>query len=195
MVSDDDNIPGRDRPGGVRGQRHRLLGPRRESPNAPPRSPLPASRARADLSDMHPRRTKAAKKRVLFVCIGNSCRSQMAEAFARAYGSDVMDVQSAGVSPATMIAPQTKMVLAEWNLRIDDHFPKSMDIIRQQPFDLVVNMSGIPVVLPGARIVEWVVQDPIGQKESLYRAVASQLEGLVMRLILDLRTDSSVRKV
>ena len=134
-------------------------------------------------------------RRVLLLCTGNSCRSQMAEAFARAYGSDVMDVQSAGVSPATMIAPQTKMVLAEWNLRIDDHFPKSMDIIRQQPFDLVVNMSGIPVVLPGARIIEWAVQDPIGQKESLYRAVASQLEGLVMRLILDLRTESSVRKV
>ena len=195
MVSDDDNIRGIGKPGGVRGRRYRLLGPRGGSPNAQQKPPPAASRPRADSSDKYPRRAKAAKKRVLFVCIGNSCRSQMAEAFARAYGSDVMDVQSAGVSPATMIAPQTKMVLAEWNLRIDDHFPKSMDIIRQQPFDLVVNMSGIPVMLPGARIVEWVVQDPIGQKKSLYRAVASQLEGLVMRLILDLRTESSVRKV
>jgi arsenate reductase (thioredoxin) len=111
----------------------------------------------------------------------------MAEAFARAYGGDIMDVQSAGVSPATMIAPLTKRTLAERNLNIDDHFPKGMDIIRRLPFDLLVNMSGIPVVLPGARIVEWVVPDPIGQKESIYRAVADQLEGLVMRLILELR--------
>src|SRR5258708_20959874 len=113
MVSDDDNIPGRDKPGGVRGQRHRLLGPRRESPNAPPRSPLPAWRARSDSSDMHPRRTKAAKKRVLFVCIGNSFPRQMAEAFARAYGSDVMEGQSAGVRPATLIPPQPNIVAGE----------------------------------------------------------------------------------
>ncbi len=111
----------------------------------------------------------------------------MAEAFARAYGADVMDVQSAGVSPATMIAPQTKQTLAGRNLNIDGHFPKGMDIIRRQPFDLVINMSGIPVALPGSRIVDWKVPDPIGQKEYVYNAVADQLEGLVMRLILDLR--------
>jgi arsenate reductase len=198
MVSGDDNIPNNisgnisgNKPGGVRGGRYRMLGPRREDPNAAPRQPRPPSAARAETStDMNPHRTASAKKRVLFVCIGNSCRSQMAEAFARAYGSDILEVQSAGVSPATMIAPQTKQVLAERNLHIEDHFPKSMDIIRRQPFDLVVNMSGIPVVLPGARIVQWAVQDPIGQKESVYRTVASQLEGLVMRLILELRTAS-----
>ncbi len=130
-------------------------------------------------------------KRVLFVCIGNSCRSQMAEAFARAYGADIMDAQSAGVSPATMIAPQTKQTLAERNLNIDEQFPKGMDIIRRQPFDLVINMSGIPVTLPGARIAEWKVPDPIGQKDFVYRAVADQLEGLVMRLILELRNASA----
>jgi arsenate reductase len=112
----------------------------------------------------------------------------MAEAFARAYGADVMEVHSAGVSPATMIAPLTKQTLAERNLNMGDHFPKGMDIIRRQVFDLVVNMSGIPVTLPGARIVEWKVPDPIGQKASVYRAVADQLEGLVMRLILEMRT-------
>ena len=111
----------------------------------------------------------------------------MAEAFGKAYGADVMEVQSAGVSPATMIAPLTKQTLAERNLNIDAHFPKGMDIIRRQPFDLVVNMSGIPVTLPGARVLQWTVQDPMGHKDSVYRAVANQLEGLVMGLIVDLR--------
>ena len=128
------------------------------------------------------------KQRVLFVCIGNSCRSQMAEAFARAYGGDVMEVQSAGVNPATYIAPLTKQTLGELNLSIDDHFPKDMDLMRGQHFDVVINMSGVPVGLPGARVIEWTVPDPIGQTESYYRTVATQIEGLVMRLIMELRT-------
>jgi protein-tyrosine-phosphatase len=125
---------------------------------------------------------------VLFVCIGNSCRSQMAEAFARAYGGDIMEVQSAGVSPATYIAPLTRQTLGELNLSIDDHFPKGMDLMRRQHFDVVVNMSGVPVGLPGARAIEWTVPDPIGQTESYYRTVATHIEGLVMRLIMELRT-------
>ena len=52
-------------------------------------------------------------KRVLFVCIGNSCRSQMAEAFARAYGRDVVAPASAGVYPANVIAPDTMRAMAE----------------------------------------------------------------------------------
>jgi arsenate reductase len=184
MVSGDDN-----KPSGIRGGRYRLLGPRREDPNAAPRPLRPPSAARAEAAtDMNPHRTASAKKRVLFVCIGNSCRSQMAEAFARAYGSDILDVQSAGVSPATMIAPQTKQVLAEHNLRIDDHFPKGMELMLGQSFDVIVNMSGVPVGLPGARVIEWVVPDPIGRDEAYYRKVATQIEGLVMRLIMELRT-------
>jgi len=152
-------------PSRVRGQRHRLRGPSR----------------------IDPPKLSAAKKRVLFVCIGNSCRSQMAEAFAQAYGADIMDVQSAGVSHATYIAPLTKQTLSRWNLNIDDHFPKGMDAVQRKTFDVVINMSGTPLQLPGARVVDWIVQDPIGQSEDFYRAVATQIEGLVMRLILELR--------
>jgi arsenate reductase len=167
--------------GGTRGERHRLRGPSRIDTTAPPSPPSqPISPA--------PQKTPAAKKRVLFVCIGNSCRSQMAEAFARAYGSDVMEVQSAGVSPATMIAPLTRQTLAERNLSVDGHFPKGLELIRRTPFDLVVNMSGIPLSVPGAHVLDWMVPDPIGQRDEVYRAVATQLETLVMRLILDLRT-------
>jgi arsenate reductase len=131
------------------------------------------------------------KKKVLFVCIGNACRSQVAEAFARAYGSDIIEAQSAGVSPAPMIAEQTRQVLAERNLQIGAQFPKGLEIIRHEPFDMVVNMSGIPVKLPGARMVEWNVPDPMGQRDVVHRTVAAQLEGLVMRLILELRAEAN----
>jgi arsenate reductase (thioredoxin) len=136
---------------------------------------------------LKPRPPATPKTRVLFVCIGNSCRSQMAEAFARAYGADIIDVHSAGLSPATMIAPLTKQVLAERNLNIDGQFPKALDFVKREPFDMVVNMSGHPVAVPNARVLTWIVSDPIGQKEAVYRSVASQVEGLVMRLITDLR--------
>ena len=112
----------------------------------------------------------------------------MAEAFARAYGADIMEVQSAGVSPATYIAPLTKQTLSELNLNIDGHFPKGLDLLRHQHFDVVINMSGVPVTLPGARVLEWTVPDPIGRTDSYYRAVAAQIEALVMRLIVELRT-------
>ena len=134
-------------PPGIRGNRPRLRG----DTVLKPRTQAPAA--------------SAAKKRVLFVCIGNSCRSQMAEAFARAYGADVLEVRSAGLSPATMVAPLTKQMLAERNLNIDGQFPKAMDFGQREPFDLVVNMSGHPVSVPNARVLTWVVPDPIGQKE------------------------------
>jgi arsenate reductase len=163
------------KPGGARGGRPRLGGhgtlPLKRDAGPPP-APLPAG---------------AAKKRVLFVCIGNSCRSQMAEAFARVYGRDVMDPHSAGLAPATIIAPLTQQVLLERNVAIDGQFPKGLDMMARVPFDIVVNMSGTSVVLPGARLIEWPVADPMGQKDEVYRAVAARIEGLVMRLIIELR--------
>jgi arsenate reductase len=129
-----------------------------------------------------------AKKRVLFLCIGNSCRSQMAEGFARAYGADIMVAQSAGLMPAVDIAPMTKQVLAEWNINIDGHFPKGLEVVGREPFDLIVNMSGQPINLPAARVLTWPVRDPIGQPINVYRSVVQQIEALVMGLILSLRS-------
>jgi arsenate reductase len=128
---------------------------------------------------------------VLFVCIGNSCRSQMAEGFARAYGADVMVAASAGLSPAAIVQPLTTQVMASRNVRIDGQFPKGMEILTREKFDVIVNMSGekFPVA-PGAKTREWPVRDPIGQTEAVYMAVAEQIEGLVMRLILELRAST-----
>src|SRR5215468_4617115 len=158
--------------GGTRGGRHRMGGPRNIAPR-PVEKPV--------------KRPPAEKKRVLFVCIGNSCRSQMAEGFARAYGSDIIDPQSAGLSPAASISPLTRQVLGEKNVKIDDHFPKGVEVVSRITFDVVVNMSGTRLSIPGTRVIDWSVQDPIGHKEEVFRTVAAQIEGLVMRLILELR--------
>ena len=154
----------------------------------PRRMDAPAARTPAQGPSASIQRTK---KRVLFVCIGNSCRSQMAEGFARAYGGDVLLAESAGLSPAAIVQPLTTQVLAERNVRIEGQFPKGIEMLSKVQFDVVVNMSGQPLpLLPGARVRDWPVRDPIGQKEEIYKAVAEQIEGLVMRLILELRSST-----
>jgi arsenate reductase len=134
-------------------------------------------------------RTEKAKKRVLFVCIGNACRSQMAEAFARAYGSDILIAKSAGLAPAGALPPLTRQTLSEKQISTDGQFPKNLESFVGQPFDVVVNLSGesLPAAFGAARLLEWSVRDPIGENQSVYRAVAGQIESLVMRLILELR--------
>jgi arsenate reductase (thioredoxin) len=134
-------------------------------------------------------RSATAKKRVLFVCIGNACRSQMAEAFGRAYGSDVLIVKSAGLAPASGVPPLTRQMLSEKNVPSEGQFPKGLESVVGEPFDVVVNLSGqrLPAATGTARLIDWSVRDPIGESEDVYRAVAAQIEGLVMRLILELR--------
>jgi len=162
-------VPPRDVTGGIRGGRPRMGGDRTRKPPVA----LP----------------EKAKKRVLFVCIGNACRSQMAEAFARAYGSDVLSAHSAGLAPAVALPPLTRRMLVERNIPSEGQFPKGLQSFAGEHFEVVANLSGqpIPPGIRAARVVEWDVRDPIGQSESVYRAVAAQIEGLVMRLILELR--------
>jgi arsenate reductase len=130
----------------------------------------------------------SGKRRVLFVCIGNACRSQMAEAFARAYGGDIVVASSAGLSPAAIIPPLTRKVLTDKNVVVGDQFPKGVEMAGRGPFDIVVNMSGLPLSLPAHKMVTWRVRDPIGYGESMFRQVADQIEELVMRLILEVRS-------
>jgi arsenate reductase len=125
--------------------------------------------------------------KVLFVCVGNSCRSQMAEGFARAYGSDVLTPSSAGVAPAASVARDTVRAMDEKNINISAQFPKSVYRIANSDFDLIVNMSGRELSeFPGA-MLEWAVDDPIGQPFEKYRTVRDDIEMRVMKLILDLR--------
>ncbi len=131
-------------------------------------------------------------KRVLFVCLGNSCRSQMAEGFARAYGGDVMRVESAGLAPAGIIVPPTLAAMEEKNLSLEGQFPKGLQVFRPEDFEIVVNMSGL--LLPPAwreRAEIWHVRDPIGQSAEVYRAVRDEIETRVMRLILALRRENA----
>ncbi len=112
----------------------------------------------------------------------------MAEGFARKYGSDVMEPESAGLAPALIVQPLTKKVMAERNVNIDDQHPKDLGMLELKNFDLIVNMSGakLPARIP-IEVREWKVDDPIGQSEEVYLTVRDQIESGVMRLILEFR--------
>ena len=132
-------------------------------------------------------------KRVLFVCVGNACRSQMAEAFARVYGQDALVAASAGLAPAMAVMPDTVRAMAEKDIDLSDQFPKSTHHMRRSQFDLVVNMTGLP--LPDyivAPVEEWSVPDPVGMDYAEHCEVRDQIERLVMGLILKLRRERQV---
>jgi arsenate reductase len=131
-------------------------------------------------------------KRVLFLCIGNSCRSPMAEGFAKCYGSDVIEAQSAGLAPASIVQPMTKKVMEDKNININHVNPKDLGAVDLQSFDIIVNMSGrkMPIGI-GTEVQDWNVEDPIGKDESVYVAARDKIEMLVMRLILELRKKAS----
>ncbi len=132
------------------------------------------------------------RQRVLFVCVGNSCRSQMAEAFARAYGLDCLEASSAGLAPAMLVDPRTKAVMEERGLSLDRHFPKAIAEAMHDEPSLIINLSGAPLPHFAARTPSeaWTVRDPVGEPEAVHREVRDKIEALVMQLILRLRKPS-----
>ena len=135
----------------------------------------------------------AAKRRVLFVCIGNCIRSQLAEAFARAYGSDVIEAHSCGVAPAGFIAEPVHRILKERGIAITGQSSKTLYEAGPGPFDLLVNISGnslprnFPAPANGQGVREWPVPDPMGLKDDAYERAARDIEARVMALVLELR--------
>ena len=125
--------------------------------------------------------------KVLFLCIGNSCRSPMAEGFARTYGSDVLQASSAGLAPAMAVAPLTHKVMLEKNIDVGNIYPKDFKTVASAA-DLIVNMSGhtLPAEQP-VPVVHWEIRDPIGESEDIYRQVRDEIEQKVMQLILKMR--------
>jgi arsenate reductase len=128
------------------------------------------------------------KLRILFVCVGNACRSQIAEGFAKHLGGDIVEAHSAGMMPVESVPSQTRKVMLEKDAPIDDQFPKGVEVFRNTEFDLVINMSGI--MLPkGLREKErrWTVADPYGRSDGAYRQVRDELEQLVGDLVQQVR--------
>ena len=132
--------------------------------------------------------------RVLFVCIGNSCRSPMAEAIARHKYGDLMEASSAGVGPAPIVQPQTYQCLAEKEIPLEpDKLPVRLDKSDWRSMDVIINISGMGILpmipdFKGGTLI-WDVPDPMGQPMAAYRAARDQLERMIDRLAGMLRSN------
>jgi protein-tyrosine-phosphatase len=133
----------------------------------------------------------ATRTRVLFLCIGNACRSQMAEAIAKHTASDVIDASSAGLVPFGMIPSTTLDVLRERGIPFDGLSSKPLLSEDLSAADLVINMTGRSGAMiftePAARIEDWDVGDPYGFNLAVYRAICDQIETRVTDLARRLR--------
>jgi arsenate reductase (thioredoxin) len=131
-----------------------------------------------------------APLKVLFVCLGNSCRSPIAEAVARHMASDVIAPSSAGVSPLGRIQDSTRKVLLERGISVDGQFSKGLnDDTLFQPADLIINMSGYPgnSLFAGRKFEDWDVEDPYGEDMETYRRICDDIEARVADLAARIR--------
>lgn len=126
-------------------------------------------------------------KRVLFVCVENSNRSQMAEAFARMHGGAQVEALSAGSQPSGRINPKAVRSMAELGYDLATHASKSLDEIAGD-FDAVVTMGcgdQCPWV-PARRREDWALPDPKELDDDGYRAVRDEISRRVQALLASL---------
>jgi arsenate reductase (thioredoxin) len=126
-------------------------------------------------------------KRILFVCVENSNRSQMAEAFARMQGGDAVEASSAGSAPSGIINPKAIRFMSELGYDLTTHASKSLDDIEGE-FDAVVTMGcgdNCPWV-PARRREDWALPDPKHMDDEGYRAVRDDIAARVRTLLASL---------
>lgn len=131
-----------------------------------------------------------ARLKILFVCIGNSCRSPMAEAMARSLGGDRVEARSAGLAPAGFIADQTVSTLHRLGYPAEGLFSKGLDEVETTDIDVVVSLfgGGMRHVVPcGPQTLQkiWPLPDPFGEDETLYLRVARDIEARVRDLLTE----------
>ena len=132
-------------------------------------------------------KVKDERINVLFVCLGNASRSQMAEAFAKAYGPDVLRASSAGLLPARHVLSTTRMVMEEKSISLQGAVPKRLSQFALDEFDLIVNMSGHALPKTSTPVIKILVRDPNGKDETVHRHVRDRVEAIVEDLVHMLR--------
>lgn len=125
------------------------------------------------------------RPRVLFVCVENANRSQMAEAFARMHGSSVVDAFSAGSRPSGVIKPRAIAAMAARGYDLTTHRSKSLTEIPTEPFEWVITMGcgdECPWV-PTNHREDWPLPDPRDMTDEEFGKVRDDIEHRVVRLI------------
>ncbi len=129
------------------------------------------------------------KKRLLFVCVENSNRSQMAEAFARIHGQNEVEAYSAGSRPSGKINPKAIEAMREVGYDLSSHRSKTLDELALIEFDFVATMGcgdECPLVRAKQRD-DWNIPDPREMTMDEFRAVRDEIEARVVHLLKELK--------
>ncbi len=125
---------------------------------------------------------------VLFVCIHNAGRSQMAEALFRRAASARHEARSAGSDPAAIVHPEVVEAMRELGVDLSERVPHRLDLADAEWADVVVTMGcgdACPVIL-GKRYIDWELDDPHGQPLERVREIRDEIASRIDRLILEL---------
>ena len=134
----------------------------------------------------------SANPTVLFVCVHNAGRSQMAAGYLQHLAGDRIEVRSAGSQPAARLNPVAVAAMAEEDIDIAQEQPKVLTADAVQDSDVVVTMGcgdECPFY-PGKRYEDWTLDDPAGQGIEAVRAIRDQIKARVLQLIEELSTPS-----
>jgi protein-tyrosine-phosphatase len=126
------------------------------------------------------------KKKLLFVCIENSNRSQMSQAFANIHGGNAVEAFSAGSKPSGIINPKAIAAMKELGYDLSAHHSKSLDEAKEYaPFDVVVTMGCGDACpwMPAKQFVDWQIPDPKHMNEEEFRGVRDFIETKVKDLL------------
>ena len=128
------------------------------------------------------------KPSVLFVCVHNAGRSQMAAGFLEHHGRDLVDVFSAGSSPKDSINPVAVAAMKEKGIDIAGRIPKILTPESVQGSDVVITMGcgDTCPFFPGKRYEDWVLEDPAGQGIEVVRKIRDEIERRVKTLLAEL---------
>ncbi|MFD7339977.1 arsenate reductase ArsC [Streptomyces violascens] len=130
---------------------------------------------------------------VLFVCVHNAGRSQMAAAFLTSLGGERVEVRSAGSAPADTVNPAVVEALAEVGIDISAEVPKVLTVEAVQASDLVITMGcgdACPY-FPGKRYLDWKLDDPAGQGVDAVRPIRDQIEQRIRGLLAELGVEAA----
>jgi arsenate reductase (thioredoxin) len=148
------------------------------------RGGVTATRKRIDVTA-----STSDKPSVLFVCVHNAGRSQMAAGWLRHLAGDAVEVRSAGSAPAETINPAAVQAMREVGIDITDQTPQKLDPAMVEVSDVVVSMGcgdACPF-FPGKRYEDWELEDPAGKGVDAVRPIRDEIRARVERLLTDLR--------
>ena len=130
----------------------------------------------------------ATRPSVLFVCVHNAGRSQMAAAYLRAFGQGRIEVRSAGSAPADAVNPAVVQAMAEDGIDMSAELPKVLTTEAVMESEVVITMGcgdACPI-FPGKRYEDWTLDDPAGQGVDAVRPIRNEIKARIQALVHEL---------